>query len=144
MAGGIQESDDDEITGINVTPLVDVMLVLLIIFMVTANYIHQRSIEVKLPKAETGAANSESKNISFTLDQSGALYIDGVATNWGDASAKIKASLEKNGAGLQAIITADTRTSHGDVVKLIDAVRKNGINDFALNVETSTPTKTSP
>ncbi len=144
MAGGIAEGDDDEITGINVTPLVDVMLVLLIIFMVTANYIQQRSIEVKLPKAETGAANSETKNISFTLDQSGALYIDGTATSWGDVSEKIKAALAKNGAGLQAIITADTNTSHGDVVKLIDAVRKNGINDFALNVETSTPAQKAP
>ena len=144
MAGGIQEGDDDEITGINVTPLVDVMLVLLIIFMVTANYINQKSIEVKLPKAETGASNSESKNIAFTLDQSGALFIDGTTSSWDDAGLKIKAALAKSGPGLQAIITADTRTSHGDVVKLIDTVRKNGINDFALNVETATPAKTAP
>ena len=51
MAGGA--GDDDEITGINVTPLVDVMLVLLIIFMVTATYIVNQSINVNLPKADT-------------------------------------------------------------------------------------------
>jgi len=135
MAGGVQEDDSDEITGINVTPLVDVMLVLLIIFMVTANYINQRSIAVKLPKAETGASAVESKNISFTIDAAGAVYIDGELTQWKDVTGKIKQSIEKNGSSLQAIITADEKTSHGDVVKLIDMVRKNGISDFALNVD---------
>jgi biopolymer transport protein TolR len=143
MAGGIQDSDEDEITGINVTPLVDVMLVLLIIFMVTANYINQRSIEVKLPKAETGATTSETKNVSLTLDQAGTVYVDGVITDWAMVGKKIAEALAKNGSTLQAIITADIRTSHGDVVKLIDTVRKNGINDFALNVD-SAPSSSNP
>jgi biopolymer transport protein ExbD len=143
MAGGIQESDEEEITGINVTPLVDVMLVLLIIFMVTANYINQRSIEVKLPKAETGATTSETKNVSLTLDQVGTVYVDGVVTNWDAVSKKITEALEKNGSTMQAIITADMRTSHGDVVKLIDTVRKSGISDFALNVD-SVPSPSNP
>ena len=135
MAGGIQEDDADEITGINVTPLVDVMLVLLIIFMVTANYINQRSIAVKLPKAETGAASTEAKNISFTISASGVVYVDGIETAWDDVAPKIKQSVAQNGSTLQAIITADEKSSHGDVVKLIDIVRKNGITDFALNVD---------
>jgi biopolymer transport protein TolR len=143
MAGGIQESDEEEITGINVTPLVDVMLVLLIIFMVTANYINQRSIEVKLPKAETGATTSETKNVSLTLDQAGTVYVDGVITNWEAVSKKITEAVEKNGSTMQAIITADMRTSHGDVVKLIDTVRKSGISDFALNVD-SVPSPSNP
>ena len=54
MAGG-DLGEDDGITGINVTPLVDVMLVLLIIFMVTANYIANQAISLQLPKAATGA-----------------------------------------------------------------------------------------
>ena len=54
MAGGAHMDDDDEITGINVTPLVDIMLVLLIIFMVASNYIVKEAIEVNLPKAATG------------------------------------------------------------------------------------------
>jgi biopolymer transport protein ExbD len=111
--------------------------------MVTANYINQRSIEVKLPKAETGATTSETKNVSLTLDQAGMVYVDGVVTNWDAVSKKITEALEKNGSTMQAIITADMRTSHGDVVKLIDTVRKSGISDFALNVD-SVPSPSNP
>ncbi|MBL8937561.1 MAG: biopolymer transporter ExbD, partial [Archangium sp.] len=50
MAGGAQQDDDGEITGINVTPLVDIVLVLLIIFMVTANFIVRETVEVDLPR----------------------------------------------------------------------------------------------
>ena len=74
---GIASDNDDEITGINVTPLVDVMLVLLIIFMVTATYIVNRSINVNLPKADTGENNDKTKNLAFVLDAKNQLYLDG-------------------------------------------------------------------
>ena len=54
MSGGASDPDDDGINGINVTPLVDVTLVLLIIFMVTATYIVKETIEVELPRAAHG------------------------------------------------------------------------------------------
>ena len=74
---GIASDSDDEITGINVTPLVDVMLVLLIILMVTATYIVNRSINVNLPKADTGENNDKTKNLAFVLDAKNQLYLDG-------------------------------------------------------------------
>ena len=69
--------EEEEITGINITPLVDVMLVLLIIFMVTTSYIVHRSIVVNLPKATTGENVITTKNLAFVLDKNSILYLDG-------------------------------------------------------------------
>ncbi len=137
MAGSLSDSDD-EITGINVTPLVDVMLVLLIIFMVTATYIVNRSINVNLPKADTGENSEKTKNLAFVLDGKSQLYLDGKPISFEQVPGLIKEQQAKTGAGpLNALISADKETPHGVVIKLIDTVRKHGITDFAINVETS-------
>ncbi len=135
MAGGA--GDEDEITGINVTPLVDVMLVLLIIFMVTATYIVNQSINVNLPKADTSdASDGKPKNLAFVLDAKSQLYLNGQPITFEQVAEKIAEEKAKDGKGpLNALIAADKDTPHGAVVKLIDTVRKHGITDFAINVE---------
>lgn len=138
MAGTARDDADDEITGINVTPLVDVMLVLLIIFMVTATYIVNQSINVNLPKADTAENPAQAtKNLSFVLDAKSQLYLDGKAIEFTEIAAKVAAAkAEQSGGGaVNALISADETTPHGAVVKLIDEVRKAGITDFAINVE---------
>jgi biopolymer transport protein ExbD len=136
MAGGSFNQDDDEITGINVTPLVDVMLVLLIVFMVTSTYIVQQSIQVQLPKADTGESTPHTKNLAFVIDKAGAIFLDGKPIRLEDIAARVKA--ERAGdekVQLQALVAADKDTPHGFVVGLIDAVRRQGITDLAINVE---------
>lgn len=133
MAGGALE-DDEEITGINVTPFVDVMLVLLVIFMVTATYIVNQSITVQLPKAATGA-DSTQKNVAFVVDEQSRIFVDGQPVEWNGLDAVIKNKKLESDKGVQALISADEKTPHGSVVRLIDAIRKNGITDFAINVE---------
>ena len=135
MASGPLDSDE-EITGINVTPLVDVMLVLLIIFMVTANYIVNHSIGLQLPKASTGG-DPGPVNLAFSIDREGQLFMNGTPLTFQDIKGAIEAEKAK-GKPVQALIAADLSTPHGQVVKLIDAVRKNGITDFAINVEAET------
>jgi biopolymer transport protein ExbD len=138
MASSSQNDDDGEITGINVTPLVDVMLVLLIIFMVTSTYIVQQSIQVQLPKADTGESTVKTKNLAFTMDKTGRLYMDGKETAMEALPAMIKAIRAENpNTNLQALVAADKETQHGNVVLLIDTVRKEGITDLAINVESS-------
>lgn len=128
--------DDEEITGINVTPLVDVMLVLLIIFMVTTTYIAHKSINLKLPKAATAEENKASKNLAFALDANSKLYLDGKPISLSDIKEIVaKLQVEQPAANLQALISADLKTPHGEVIKLIDTVRGNGITEFAINVE---------
>lgn len=135
MAGGA--NDEDEITGINVTPLVDVMLVLLIIFMVTTTDIVNKAINVKLPKSDTSEmTDNKAKNLAFVLDAKSQLYLDGGPITFEEVAAKIAEAKTKAGsAPINALIAADKETPHGAVVKLIDTVRKHGITDFAINVE---------
>ena len=78
MAGSAQ-SDEGEITGINVTPLVDIMLVLLIIFMVTATYIVKEAIEINLPKAAAGG-ESTAKTFAIVITKDGHTFLDGLET----------------------------------------------------------------
>lgn len=135
---GTLSDEEEEITGINVTPLVDVMLVLLVIFMVTASYIVQRSIEVKLPKAETATMSAKTKNLGFVIDSKSNLFLDGNVITWPEISTyieKAKQELKDDSRSLQALISADRTTPHGVVVRLIDSIRKNGISEFAINVE---------
>ena len=134
MAGGANMDDDDEITGINVTPLVDIMLVLLIIFMVASNYIVKESIEVNLPKAATGEEdNAENNALALIIKKDGSLYLDGKPTNYEAIGAASRALAKKRDP--IALIAADRDTSHGAVVKLIDLVRVNGLTSFAINID---------
>ncbi|RYZ58499.1 MAG: biopolymer transporter ExbD [Proteobacteria bacterium] len=133
MAGSMGD-DDDGINEINVTPMVDVMLVLLIIFMVTANYMTSQSIEMKLPKASTGAANEQVQNLGFSIDKDSKLFLDGQPVNYADLTAVLAEKLAAK-PDISALISADIKTPHGEVVKLIDFIRKNGITNFAINVE---------
>jgi biopolymer transport protein ExbD len=133
MAGGGSKQDDDMITDINVTPLVDIMLVLLIIFMLTANLIIAPSIKVDLPNAATGEG-AEPSTIALTLAKDKKLYLNGKETSEEAVRSYVPAELEKK-ADLQAIIAADRDVPHGEVVHLIDLVRTLGISKFALNIE---------
>ncbi len=136
MAGGSYQ-EDEGITDINVTPLVDVMLVLLIILMVTANYIQSNAINLELPKAATGQ-DAGGTNLGLSLDKNSKLYLDGQEISMTQLP-QIIADRKKTKADLQALISADVLTPHGDVVKLIDMVRRNGILNFAINVEVEAP-----
>ena len=142
MAGGASFGDDEEggvITEINVTPLVDIMLVLLIIFMLTANIITQQSIEVELPNAVTGET-TESTTVAFTVDAEGNVYLNGEAADETSLRASLPV-LVKESEDIQAIIAADKSVSHGKVIWLIDLIRQLGIEKFALNID---PTPATP
>jgi biopolymer transport protein ExbD len=133
MAGGAQQDDDAEITGINVTPLVDIVLVLLIIFMVTANFIVRETVEVDLPRA----ANTQDKTVQgpvmITMDKDANLFLDGAPTDTATMLLKMKEAVEKD-KDVRAIISADQTLNYGKVMTLIDLVKEAGIAKFALNI----------
>ena len=134
MAGGLKlDDDDDGIVDINITPFVDVMLVLLVIFMVAATYIVKPSIEVELPKAASGGETLD-KTLSIALSQSGILFLNGEKTDR-QSLAKACSDLARENPKVQAMISADKRVPHGEVVKIIDLVRLNGVLSFAINID---------
>ena len=141
---GTTHYDDEEggqaaITDINVTPLVDITLVLLIIFMVTAPMIvNNPSIKVELPKAATGDETLKS-TLALTLSRDAAtggvaIYANGDKTTEDAVKAMIPDMLSKN-KDLQAIIAADRGISYGDVVHIVDLVKSLGVHKFALNTD---------
>src|SRR6478735_7853706 len=113
MASGAQKDDDDMITQINVTPLVDVVLVLLIILMVTASYIVSKSIPMDLPTAE-GDPTQAHRTISISIDREGALYLDAVAIDEDHLRQSVRTYVaEVTEAEARASIAADSSVSHG-------------------------------
>jgi biopolymer transport protein TolR len=133
MAGRISSGEDDIITDINVTPLVDVVLVLLIIFMVTATYIVKESIEVDLPRAAS-AGEATGSVLALVLTREGTVYLDGVKADEGQLQARVRAAAALDREA-RAIISADRMALHGAVVHLIDLVKQAGITRFAIHIE---------
>lgn len=133
MAGGAQGGDEEEITGINVTPLVDIVLVLLIIFMVTANFIVKETVEVDLPRAASGGETVQGL-VNVVLSKEGTLYFDGAEVSEAEMIRRIDDALNKD-KDTRAIISADQSINYGKVMRLIDLVKGQGIAKFALNIE---------
>lgn len=133
MAGASQSEPEGMITGINVTPLVDIILVLLIIFMLTANLIATPSIAVDLPEASTGEA-SEPTTLAITIRQDGAIFLNGAPTTEEHLKTYIPTVVAADPKS-QAVIAADKSVTHGRVIQIIDLVRTAGIYRFALNID---------
>jgi biopolymer transport protein ExbD len=133
MAGTGDADDDDLISGINVTPLVDVVLVLLIIFMVTATYIVRASIKVELPRTAQGG-EAAGAILTVVLTRDGVVYLDGVRRSEDELVALAKQAVARDGE-VRALISADKGALHGSVVHLIDLVRGAGVTRFAIHVE---------
>lgn len=133
MAASAKWDDDDGINEINVTPLVDVMLVLLVIFLVASIYIVKDAIEVDLPKAAS-AGETLDTTLAIVIDREGRLYLNGRPTPDELIGQACKQASEKD-ANAQAMIAADQNVKHGDVIRVIDLVRSNGLTRFAINVK---------
>jgi biopolymer transport protein ExbD len=121
------------ITDINVTPLVDIMLVLLIIFMLTAHLIAKQAIEVQLPKAAQ-STEVEATTLAVTLTREGRMLLDGVETSPAGLRAAVQAAVAKD-AKAQVIIAGDKNVSHGRVVWVLDVVKSLGVTQFAIQID---------
>jgi biopolymer transport protein ExbD len=121
------------IVGINVTPMVDVVLVLLIIMMVSATYIVQQSLKVELPKTAT-SDEAASSPAAVTITREGAFFYGGSPVDEGQLASDLRAAVQAN-ADVNLIVTADERALHGSVVHVIDLAKVEGISKFAINVD---------
>jgi len=133
MGASAKWDDDEGINEINVTPFVDVMLVLLVIFLVASIYIVKDAIEVDLPKAAS-AGETLDTTLSIVIDREGRLYLNGRPTPDELIGQACKQASTKD-ANAQAIIAADQNVKHGDVIRVIDLIRTNGLTRFAINVK---------
>jgi biopolymer transport protein ExbD len=133
MAGFSSAKPNQPITGINVTPLVDITLVLLIIFMVTAKLVVSRGMPLDLPKAATGGEVQQIFSVALHAD--GTTRVDGVAVNediilLGQASEALSKSPE-----LRAVVQADGTVQHQRVMHVLDILRQAGLTRVAFGVQ---------
>jgi biopolymer transport protein ExbD len=123
------------IVGINVTPLVDVVLVLLIIMMVSATYIVSQSLKVELPKTAS-SDETVSKVYVVIVTKDGKYFFNDASVSSEALKEKLR-SVRAGGGDPSLVITADTAALHGQVVGVIDLAKVEGITKFAINVERS-------
>ena len=136
MAGGATD-DDEMISGINVTPLVDVMLVLLVIFMVTAKIIVQQGMPMDLPKSASG----ESMQTIFSVDLStdGKARVDSRPVADDDQVLPLARAAKAGNKEIRAVIRADKKVEHGRVILVLDLLRQGGIAKIAFAVSPTAP-----
>jgi biopolymer transport protein ExbD len=136
MAGGASSDDDDGlIAGINVTPLVDVTLVLLIIFMVTARIIVSQGMPMDLPKSASGEALQTIFAVELTAD--GKTRVDSEAVADDEALTPLAKKAKAKNKDLRAVIRADKKVEHGRVIHVLDLLRRSGIAKIAFAVTPS-------
>lgn len=122
------------IVGINVTPFVDIALVLLLIMMVSSTYIVSQSLKVELPKTAS-SDESVSRTYVVTIAKDGNLLFNDAIVDVKALLAQLKAA--KAAADVSLVISADQAALHGRVVEIIDTAKLAGITKFAINVERS-------
>jgi biopolymer transport protein ExbD len=121
------------IIGINVTPMVDVVLVLLVIMMVSATYIVSQSLQVELPKTAS-SDDSVASLATVTLTKGHETFFNGERVSEAVLKDKLSAAYAKN-ENIDLIVSADADANHGSVVHVIDLAKVIGITKFAINVE---------
>ena len=129
----MEATDDGMVTGINVTPLVDIMLVLLIVFMVTAHFVSESGIKVNLPKAATTEAPA-SASLMVSADSAGTLRLMGQTVDLNGLKANL-ARESKRDPGVRVTLAADGGLPYRQVVGMLDAIKQAGVTRVALASE---------
>ena len=120
------------VAGINVTPLVDVVLVLLVILMVASTYIVAQTLKVALPKARATDGTADKPNtVQLLKDGSMRWNEEPIAT--GDLEGKIRTALTAD-PEMSLVVSADKEAQHGNVVHIMDVAKVVGVTKFAINV----------
>ena len=122
------------VSAINVTPLVDVCLVLLIILMVSSTYIVAQSLKIQLPKSHTSDGTAE-KPTTVTLLKSGVMRLNDKDATEDEVQKALKAVADAD-PETNLVVSADKEVQHGRVVHLLDIAKLAGITKFAINVQT--------
>jgi biopolymer transport protein ExbD len=133
MAMAAGSNEDEVIDGINITPMVDVILVLLVIFMVTANFLKKESININLPKVQAADPNV-SQSVQVALTRDGKILLEGQTIT----EEKLISTLERDikfRPNMRLTLSADEKLAYGTIMKLMGVIRKSGVSRVALSVK---------
>jgi biopolymer transport protein ExbD len=135
MAGGIRHSsggDDEPMVELNLIPLIDIALTLLIILMVTSAFIRQPGVSLKLPETSTREGKPQTaKDTVVAVARNGRLYLDGAPVADAHLKARLVAHTRANPTG-RVLIKGDREVPYARVMRVMDAVRQAGITRVVL------------
>ncbi len=135
MAADLQDSDTDVLSQINVTPFVDVMLVLLVVFIATAPILLKETVAIRLPKARTtDGASVKTQTLGVAVSAQGDILLDGRVVSEEELARNIRERMSVT-PDLQAIIAADENSRHADLVRVLGWIKSAGLEKFALQVK---------
>ncbi len=123
------------IAEINITPMVDVVLVLLVIMMVSATYIVSKSLKVELPKTAS-AADSVPMVAAVVVTKDGTYFFNDQKVDEAALTARLKEAADKD-PNTNVVVSADKAALHGQVVHVVDLAKVAGLTKFAINVQES-------
>ncbi|PKN45309.1 MAG: biopolymer transporter ExbD [Deltaproteobacteria bacterium HGW-Deltaproteobacteria-17] len=136
------DEDDGSVTGINVTPLVDTALSLLLVFMIVTPIIMNQAVKVKLPKMANAEA-VQPTTVSVMLQKTGDILLNGKPVTHAELRVKLaelvavarERAEDPAKPKIQAIIAADEEVAHGSVMHIVDIVKEMGVTEFAFNIK---------
>ncbi|MBL0278682.1 MAG: biopolymer transporter ExbD [Anaeromyxobacter sp.] len=144
MAGGGYDAGEGEelIGGVNTTPLVDVTLTLLIVFIVTASFVVDRTMPVQLPTAASAEATPPSL-LTIAIAASGEVYLNGAPGRLEDIQLAVDAARARAGGApdtkLAGFVSADVAAPYGKFAEAVDRLRLAGVTEIALDTQPATP-----
>jgi biopolymer transport protein ExbD len=126
-------SEENEIGNINITPMVDVILVLLVIFMVTANFLKRESVNINLPKAAAADPN-EAQSVQVAMMKDGKILLEGAPAT----ETRLESALSREAKlrpNMRVTLSADERLAYGEIAGVMGLIRKSGVSRIALSVK---------
>jgi biopolymer transport protein ExbD len=134
MAFSTTEDDEGVVSEINITPLVDVMLVLLVAFVITIPVL-SNAVHVNLPKTVTTTPPEQQKAVTVTVNDAGTIYLDSSVVNRDDLERELQ-SLKQANPNVSLHLRADERVPYGPVAKVLAAIEHVGISRMAILTDT--------
>ncbi|MCK9522364.1 MAG: biopolymer transporter ExbD [Proteobacteria bacterium] len=120
---------------LEITPLVDVVFLLLIFFLLTATYTKNPNLDINLPKASPQELFNKTKDVSVGIMENGTIKYENRVVDIADLEKHLHARLREDGADAVVIIKADKGAKHGAVVEVMDVSKKVGFNKLAIAVD---------
>ena len=133
-SGGWSGNDDEPIAAINIVPLVDIILVVLIIFMVTAPLVLKPTIDINLPKASSGEDSNIATPLNVAVSSNGEIRLNGTVSTLQDVTA-FAAKMVKEKPDTPAILQADKSVTLEKLTEIIDVVKSAGVKRVAFSIE---------
>ncbi len=130
MAVSAQRDNDDVVSEINVTPLVDVMLVLLVVFIVTAPLL-SNAVTVNLPKTAINSPPAQRKALSVSIDSKSAIFIDRAPVQLSNLESELK-KLNAGAEDVSVQLNADQGVNYGVVAKAISSIDRAGVKRLSV------------